>query len=398
MRLFPLLFLSWACSGPATPEFKDEVPDVEDSAADGDTDTVDETGDSGDTDTGPGETLALGEACEPGVSDCGPDAACCTECCMSDAAPICTELDMYGGCPLPDLSIDEGRMTESIDIQDVPFAEDDCAIYEGCVEGPGMRRLLKFATTTPNDGTADLHFGDPDENEIFEYSECHDHDHFTGYAQYELVAPDGTIAANGHKQAFCLMDYEEWDNGGRARYDCSFQGISVGWADTYDAYLDCQWIDITDVAAGDYTLRVSLNPDQIIPELSFDNNVMEVDVRVVDPADEPPVTDACVNKGYGEYRNCGWEVAGTFTCEPGASVTLGCENACSGRCWEDTTMRICHGADVACRGEDAIANNDDGCGGSCSADTFTCPSSGVVTALVSAWASYDGASCTIAEL
>jgi hypothetical protein len=66
MRLFPLLFLSWACSGPATPEFKDEVPDVEDSAADGDTDTVDETGDSGDTATGPGETLALGEASAEG--------------------------------------------------------------------------------------------------------------------------------------------------------------------------------------------------------------------------------------------------------------------------------------------------------------------------------------------
>lgn len=393
MRLLPLALLLWGCTGAGTIALGDGKD--ADTAAD-----TDLPADTADTDTGtrPGETLALGEACDPGTSDCGPDALCCTACCEADAAPVCTAVDAHGGCPLPDLSIDEGRMRGSLDVQDVPFEDGDCAIYEGCVAGPGMRRLLRFATTTPNLGTADLRFGNPGNNDLFEYSECHEHDHFTGYAVYELLAPDGSVAANGHKQAFCLMDYENWDNGGRARYDCSFQGIGVGWADTYDAYLDCQWIDITDVPPGDYTLRVSLNPDRIIPELTYDNNVMQVPVQVLAPSDEPPVTEDCVTDGYGEHRNCGWEIAGTFACTPGEELTLGCEDACSGRCWEDTTLRICEGADVACRGADALVNNDDGCGGTCSSARFTCPPGGVVTALVAAWASYDGASCTVAEL
>lgn len=399
MRTFLLFAAALGCTEPATPSFgEDEKPGADTAGAD--TDTSADTDFGGDTDTGrdTSETLPLGAACEPGVSDCGPDATCCSECCEADATPVCTQQDELGGCPLPDLWIDESRMRGSVDIQDVPFEEGDCAIYEGCVDGPGMRRLLRFATTTPNTGTADLHFGDPDENPIFEYSECHGHDHFTGYASYQLLRSDGTVAADGHKQAFCLMDYEEWDGGGRARYSCSFQGISAGWADTYDAYLDCQWIDITDVPPGTYTLHVSLNPDRIIPELSYDNNVSSVEVEILDPAAEPPVTEECVNRGYGEYRNCGWENAGTFTCEPGEELTLGCTNACSGRCWTDTTMRICEGEGVACRGADAVMNNDDGCGGTCSAATFTCPASGVVTALVSAWSSDDGATCTIVEL
>ncbi len=384
MHLLPLLLLVGACSEPA------------DSSA---TDGAGDSATTVDSDTAPGVTLPLGEVCDPAVSACGEGAACCTACCEAGNEPVCTALDALGGCPLPDLSIDAERMAGSLDIQDVPFEADDCAIAEGCVDAPGSRRLLRFATTTPNSGTADLRMGRPDENDpLFDYSECHAHFHFTGYANYELLGADGVAVANGHKQAFCLMDYENWEDGGRARYSCEFQGISTGWADTYDAYLDCQWVDITDVPAGDYTLRVTLNADHAIPELSYDNNVMEVPVAVLNPEDEPPVTEPCVTTGYGEYRNCGWEEAGTFNCVPGESLTLGCADACEGRCSTDTLMRVCEGESTACRGEDALVNNDDGCGGSCSMATLACPESGVVTALVSAWASVDSATCTIAAL
>ncbi|MCA9697946.1 MAG: hypothetical protein KC431_10515, partial [Myxococcales bacterium] len=42
-------------------------------------------------------------------------------------------------------------------------------------------------------------------------------------------------------------------------YTCYNQGLSLGWSDTYGAALDCQWIDVTDVAPGDYTLRMEVN-------------------------------------------------------------------------------------------------------------------------------------------
>lgn len=53
------------------------------------------------------------------------------------------------------------------------FAADSCALVEGCGAAPGTRRRLRFDTTTPNYGTADLYFGNPSGVPLFHYSECH---------------------------------------------------------------------------------------------------------------------------------------------------------------------------------------------------------------------------------
>jgi hypothetical protein len=210
-------------------------------------------------------------------------------------------------CALPDLFVDEQALFDTLQVQESTFSEDSCAIVEGCVDAAGNRRLLRFSTTTPNDGNADLVMGRPlDRPDLFTFSDCHGHFHFDQYANYRLLDAAGNVVSTGHKQAFCLIDLERRDPDARRRgqFGCSVdgtvpQGISKGWADTYNSQLDCQWIDITGVAEGNYVLEVHVNPDHIFPELDLMNNVARVPVFV--PADP----NACVPNPNGEVCHNG---------------------------------------------------------------------------------------------
>jgi hypothetical protein len=98
------------------------------------------------------------------------------------------------------------------------------------------------------------------------------------YASYELLDGSGTVIT-GRKQAFCLEDDRQVQAGARPpHYTCRNQGIQRGWADVYTRDTACQWIDVTDVPHGAYTLRVTVNPLKTITESSYDNNVFTVDV------------------------------------------------------------------------------------------------------------------------
>ena len=94
------------------------------------------------------------------------------------------------------------------------------------------------------------------------------------------------MVAPGHKQAFCLLDAEPWEAGMTwldAQYYCGNQGITAGFADTYGRDLDCQYIDITDVSPGDYTLRITLNYAHMLAEADYENNITEVEVSIPAP-------------------------------------------------------------------------------------------------------------------
>lgn len=40
------------------------------------------------------------------------------------------------------------------------------------------------------------------------------------------------------------------------------KGISVGCYDIYKYNIDCQWIDISEIDFGQYTFKVSINPER----------------------------------------------------------------------------------------------------------------------------------------
>lgn len=66
----------------------------------------------------------------------------------------------------------------------------------------------------------------------------------------------------------------------RSRFDCVHQGIGEGWSDLYHKWLDCQWIDVTDVPNGDYTLSLTVNENRVFREVSYENNNAMLPVTV----------------------------------------------------------------------------------------------------------------------
>jgi hypothetical protein len=170
----------------------------------------------------------------------------------------------------------------------VEVSGDACLVNEGCVTGTGRRRVVRFGTRIANIGTSDLVIGAPESgNPLWELDACHGHYHFESHAQYDLIdAATSQTLPIGVKNGFCLRDNLVWDpalaEGTCESYDCESQGISVGCADEYDPDLDCQWVDITNVLPGDYTLRVTTNPNAQIPELDYMNNSASVLIRITD--------------------------------------------------------------------------------------------------------------------
>ena len=135
----------------------------------------------------------------------------------------------------------------------------------------------------------------------FTYHEEHEHIHFDGFAAYQLraVTPGngvGAVVAAGDKVSFCLLDIDRFNpsipgSPANGRYfSCgSVQGISAGWADVYVKGLADQWIDITDVADGQYWLEVVADPANHLLESDETNNVDRILIDVRRPSRDPMV-------------------------------------------------------------------------------------------------------------
>ncbi len=391
--------------------------------------------DTGSPDTAPDTTVDSGpdadDAGDGGLVGCNPDSGiqcdgdwegrcggsgcAADECCSPVDGRFSCQPRVDGMCPAADIWVDEDRLVADVRFEWAYFPDGDCAIVEGCVDAPGWRRLLRFPTWTPNTGGADLYLGPPSDSiDYFTYSSCHDHYHFNSYAEYELLTADGSVAATGHKQAFCLLDFYQYpgmDSRG-ANYNCSNQGISRNWQDVYGGHLDCQWVDITDLDAGDYDLSVNLNYEHILNESDYTNNSALVSISVPEadplPADEDVTMPCPMDASDGANRNCGLTRIGQYTCTAGNMVTVGCSDACGlGMCTGDPFIRVCDiSDDPTCMSWYAIGSNDDsGCGGGrcggsgdcCSQTTFTCPASGEYVVFSAPYRVANMSSCTVAS-
>lgn len=190
-----------------------------------------------------------------------------------------------------DLVIDEEEVQRSAYLEDRQLLYLQCAMEEHCVSASAYalkadagwlyesRRLLRFTVRVANVGTAEFMPFLPKHAWI--WHSCHMHYHsMEVFAHYDVLDVAGQRVAEGHKASFCLED-NVCQPGVDKRYNCANygdQGISVGCTDTYAHNIDCQWVDMTDVPHGHYTLKVSINPEYKMAEMSYDNNAAVCDL------------------------------------------------------------------------------------------------------------------------
>lgn len=112
------------------------------------------------------------------------------------------------------------------------------------------------------------------------------------FAVFNIFNDKNETVAEGHKASFCLEDNQCLPDV-KPKYACANfgdQGISVNCSDIYRFNIDCQWIDITELEVGSYTIKISANSEFKVrpiytnprtdnfdrnfqvPEITFENN------------------------------------------------------------------------------------------------------------------------------
>ncbi len=226
-------------------------------------------------------------------------------------------------CPNgPDLIVLQNVFENSLSIGTVNAT--NCQVTEGCLTGFGQRTVINFTTQINNIGNQDYYIGNATNNPgQFVFGSCHGHWHYEGYAEYVLYDTAGTMLPIGFKNGFCVLDLTCF--GGTAQYGCGNMGISVDCGDIYGAGLDCQWLDITDVDTGFYTMAIKVNWDQSPDalghyELGYENNWAQVCIHIFYTA--PGV------KNFSVVQNCNpfFDCAGTLY----GNAQPDCNGTCAG--------------------------------------------------------------------
>jgi hypothetical protein len=139
--------------------------------------------------------------------------------------------------------------------------------------------------------------GGPREANSLRYSSAPGHEHFHAQrvAAYELRTTGGTRVASAAKNlaGFCL--YDSWgdsisypnDGTSCARGNSGYtgflrMGISPGRGDLYNSQLWDQWVDVTNVTPGTYTIVATVDPENLYEESNESNNTSDP-VSVVIP-------------------------------------------------------------------------------------------------------------------
>ena len=122
----------------------------------------------------------------------------------------------------------------------------------------------------------------------------HDHWHIEDFAVYQLwrltaAGELDRVVAHSAKLSYCLIDTDivASEHPGfdprRHYYGCgrTRQGLSVGWGDKYDSFLDGQSLDVSGVVDGVYALVSTTNPNAQLLEANYTNNTTILYLNIV---------------------------------------------------------------------------------------------------------------------
>ena len=217
-------------------------------------------------------------------------------------------------------------------------------------ENSGGERRLRFTTIMTNQGAgplevrgyrANLSEAHPrtrqaiyntdggvrlvDNRALMEYAvDGHDHWHIQGVMLYQLWSADGVVR-RGTKVGFCFLDSRRMTGSSSAVYGeqvcgdrgdlTNRMGLSVGWGDLYPANFAYQWIDISTLPPGDYTVQARADEQNWYVESNDTNNCAYARVRIAatnggvsvlgsgQTCQTPPGSTAKVERQYGNNRH-----------------------------------------------------------------------------------------------
>ena len=201
----------------------------------------------------------------------------------------------------------------------------------GPLEVLGRRNNLgePHLTTSQRIYNTDGGYRDSARRALMEYArDGHDHWHIQGVMLYQLWKDNG-ITRRGTKVGFCFLDSRAWNLSlpgapQSRRYPehicgdsgdlTNRMGLSVGWGDEYPANFAYQWIDITTLPAGDYTVQARADEQNWYVESNETNNCAWARIRIGDgngsvqvlasarTCQTPPASTARMERQYGDDR------------------------------------------------------------------------------------------------
>lgn len=129
----------------------------------------------------------------------------------------------------------------------------------------------------------------------YETVDGHDHFHVQDFERYQIRPENGTTWIGSRKEGFCLRDDGNLQGKPRrfddANFDCGLdeqdtaltvrQGLSEGWVDVYDWYLEGQYIELKDLELpGNFCVQAEADPGHLLTESTRENNVTSALLRI----------------------------------------------------------------------------------------------------------------------